>query len=70
MSQEGFAVVGDVVLDHGVEGGVEKLSQLRPRLDAGADQVATIDGKHLACIGLPRLQQIVGGVRISSIVST
>ena len=56
MSQEGFAIVGDVVLDHRVEGGVEKLAQLGPRLHTGADQVTAVDGEHLERIGLPRLQ--------------
>mgnify|MGYP000408325862 CR=1 FL=1 len=46
MDQKSFAIVGDVVFDHGVEGGVEKLTQFRPGLDSGTDQVAAVDGEH------------------------
>lgn len=70
MGQKGFALVGDVILDHSVEGGIEKLPQLRPRFDAGANQIAAVDGKHLERIGLPCLRSPWASERISSIVST
>lgn len=59
MDQKSFALVGDVIFDHGVEGGVEKLPQFRPGLDSSTDQVAAVDGEHLERIGLPRPQQLV-----------
>lgn len=70
MGQKGFALVGNIVLDHSVEGGVEQLPQLRPGLDASADQVAPVDGKHLERIGLPASSRLWASERISSIVST
>ena len=48
MGQDGFALVWNIVLDHSVEGGVEQLPQLRPRFDAGANQVAAVDGSILS----------------------
>ena len=70
MDQKSFAIVGNVVFDHGVEGGVEKLPQFRPGLDSSTDQVAAVDGEHLERIGAPALSSSCAIVRISSIVST
>ena len=59
MGQESSTIVGNVILDNGIEGSVQQLTQLGPWLDTGADKVAAVDGKHLERIGLPRRKQIV-----------